>query len=74
MVNLVEVELHNNVSGKDKQPEKFIDKMKYSLHDYLTQITTLSEQLKKNKHYIKFFRNETSVRFEKNPFSLKLRN
>ena len=47
MVNLVEVELHNNVSGKDKQPEKFIDKMKYSLHDYLTQITTLSEQLKK---------------------------
>ena len=47
MIILVEVELHNNVSGKDKQPEKIIDRLNYSLHDYLTQITTLSEQLKK---------------------------
>ena len=47
MIILVEVELHNNVSGKDKPPEKINDKMNYSLHDYLTEITTLSEQLKK---------------------------
>ena len=47
MIIFVEVELHNNVSGKDKLKEKIIDKMNNSLHDYLTQITTLSEQLKK---------------------------
>ena len=47
MINFVEVELHNNVSGKDKLREKIIDKMNNSLHNYLIQITTLSEQLKK---------------------------
>ena len=47
MINFVEVELHNNVSGKDKLQEKIIDKMNNSLQDYLTQTTTLSEQLKK---------------------------
>ena len=47
MINLVEVALHINVSGKDKQQEKIIDKINNSLHDYLTHITTLSEQVKK---------------------------
>ena len=47
MINLVEVALHINVSGKDKQQEKIIDKINNSLHDYLTLITTLSEQVKK---------------------------
>ena len=47
MVNLVEVALHNNVSGKDIQEEKIINKMNNSVHVYLTQRTTLSEQLTK---------------------------
>ena len=47
MINLVEVALHFNVSGKDKQQEKIIDNINISQHDYLTHITTLSEQVKK---------------------------
>ena len=58
MINLVEVALNNNVSGNDKQEEKIIDKMNNSLHDYLTQITTLSEQLKKPNITSKFSERE----------------
>ena len=54
MINLVEVALHINVSGKDKQQEKIIDKIINSLHDYLTHITTLSEQVKKTNSISNF--------------------
>ena len=65
MIILVEAELHNNVSGKDKQPEKIINKMNYSLHDYFTQITILSEQLKKQTlHQIFQKRNFSEIRKE----------
>ena len=74
MINFVEVELHNNVSGKDKLREKIIDKMNNSLHDYLIQITTLSEQLKKTNSRSNFSEEkQNSNEFRKEPFFIEFK-
>ena len=73
MINLVEGALHINVSGKDKQQEKIIDKINNSLHDYLTHITTLSEHLKKRQTLHQIFQKRNFSEIRKEPFFIEVK-
>ena len=68
-------EVHSNVSGKYILPDKDIDKVYISLNDYITQVETISEQLKEanwKKNSENFFNeNKTEINLKETESSRK---